>query len=237
MGVWKRASKKKASSKRRMKAVRKQVYTPYPSIRGTNPENQTTFKGKGFDRLTTNVVYSDSFILDPSAGTPTPYKNISSHVGIRSDNAVGGGQPTYWDQLSTVYSRYKVNGAKITATFSKSSTISANEGPYICGIECSDSTSLPTTNAGVLISTPNTSFRIVGQEDGSKSVVATYSSKNTFPDFVDSLQARMSSNPTINWYAKVFASPQGVDVEKPINVIVIIEYNVTLSDVIGVYDV
>ena len=47
----------------------------------------------------------------------------------------------------------------------------------------------------------------------------------------------MSSNPTINWYAKVFASPQGVDVEKPINVIVIIEYNVTLSDVIGVYDV
>ena len=104
------------------------------------------------------------------------------HVGIRSDNAVGGGQPTYWDQLSTVYSRYKVNGAKITATFSKSSTISANEGPYICGIECSDSTSLPTTNAGVLISTPNTSFRIVGQEDGSKSVVATYSSKNTFPD-------------------------------------------------------
>ena len=138
---------------------------------------------------------------------------------------------------STVYSRYKVNGAKITATFSKSSTISANEGPYICGIECSDSTSLPTTNAGVLISTPNTSFRIVGQEDGSKSVVATYSSKNTFPDFVDSLQARMSSNPTINWYAKVFASPQGVDVEKPINVIVIIEYNVTLSDVIGVYDV
>ena len=76
MGVWKRASKKaKPSSKRRMKAVRKQVYTPYPSIRGTNPENQTTFKGKGFpDRLTTNVVYSDSFILDPSAGTPTPYK-------------------------------------------------------------------------------------------------------------------------------------------------------------------
>ena len=155
MGVWKRASKKaKPSSKRRMKAVRKQVYTPYPSIRGTNPENQTTFKGKGFpDRLTTNVVYSDSFILDPSAGTPTPYKTYLLTSGYDPDNAVGGGQPTYWDQLSTVYSRYKVNGAKITATFSKSSTISANEGPYICGIECSDSTSLPTTNAGVLIST------------------------------------------------------------------------------------
>ena len=110
-------------------------------------------------------------------------------------------------------------------------------GPYICGIECSDQTSLPTTNAGVLISLPNTSFRIVGQEDGSRSVVATYSSKNVFPDFVDNLQARMTQNPVINWYAKVFASPQGVDIEKPINVVVIIEYNVTLSDVIGVVDV
>ena len=80
-------------------------------------------------------------------------------------------------------------GAKITATFSKSSTITANEGPYICGIECSDSTSLPTTNAGVLISTPNTTFRIVGQEDGSKSVVATYSANNTYPDFADGLRS------------------------------------------------
>ena len=137
-----------------MKALRKQVYTPYSSIRGTNPQNQTTFKGKGFpDRLTTNVVYSDSFILDPSAVTPTPYKTYRLTSGFDPDNSLGGGQPTYWDQLATVYSRYRVNGAKITATFSKSSTITANEGPYICGIECSDSTSLPTTNAGVLIST------------------------------------------------------------------------------------
>ena len=130
-----------------------QAYTPYSSIRGTNPANQTTFKGKGFpDRLTTNVVYSDSFILDPSAVTPTPYKTYLLTSGFDPDNALGGGQPTYWDQLATVYSRYKVNGAKITATFSKSSTNAANEGPYICGIECSDQTSLPTTNAGVLIS-------------------------------------------------------------------------------------
>ena len=187
-----------------MKALRKQVYTPYSSIRGTNPQNQTTFKGKGFpDRLTTNVVYSDSFILDPSAVTPTPYKTYRLTSGFDPDNSLGGGQPTYWDQLATVYSRYRVNGAKITATFSKSSTITANEGPYICGIECSDSTSLPTTNAGVLISLPNTTFRIVGQEDGSKSVVATYSANNTYPDFADGLQARMSANPSINWYANV----------------------------------
>ena len=89
--VWKRASKKAktSSSKRRMKALRMQAYTPYSSIRGTNPVNQTTFKGKGFpDRLTTNVVYSDSFILDPSAVTPTPYKTYLLTSGFDPDNAL-----------------------------------------------------------------------------------------------------------------------------------------------------
>ena len=80
MGVWKRASKKaKPSSKRRMKAVRKQVYTPYPSIRGTNPENQTTFKGKGFpDRLTTNVVYSIHLFSILRLAHPRRIKHIFS---------------------------------------------------------------------------------------------------------------------------------------------------------------
>ena len=41
---------------------------------------------------------------------------------------------------------------------------------------------------------------------------------------------------TINWYAKVFASPQGVDVETN-QCYCYHQYNVTLSDVIGVYDV
>ena len=135
-----------------MKALRKQVYTPYSSIRGTNPQNQTTFKERfpwsfNYECRLFGFIYSRSF----GCYTP-PYKTYRLTSGFDPDNSLGGGQPTYWDQLATVYSRYRVNGAKITATFSKSSTITANEGPYICGIECSDSTSLPTTNAGVLIS-------------------------------------------------------------------------------------
>ena len=237
--VWKRASRnqKTSSSKRRMKALRTQVYTPYPSIRGTNPANQTTFKGKGFpDRLTTNVVYSDSFILDPSAVTPTPYKTYLLTSGFDPDNALGGGQPTYWDQLAAVYSRYKVNGAKITATFSKSSTITANEGPYICGIECSDSTSLPTTNAGVLISLLTLHFVSSVKKMAASRLLQLILLRTYFQISWITFKL-MTQNPVINWYAKVFASPQGVDIEKPINVIVIIEYNVTLSDVIGVVDV
>lgn len=234
---------KRTSMKSRSKNVkrsarsRRDAYSPYNSIRGTNPQNHLSFKGKGFpDRLTTNLVYADSFILDPSAGTPMPLKSYLLTSGFDPDDALGGGQPTYWDQLSLIYKRYIVNGAKITATFSKSTSVTANEGPYICGITCSDQSGLPSTSAGLLISSPNTSWRFVSQEDGSQQVVATYSQKNTFPDIVDAVQARVNANPTQNWFANVFAGPQGVNVETPINVIIIIEYNVTFSDVVRVVD-
>ena len=44
--------------------MRRNAYSPYPSIRGTNPSNAITFKVEGLpDRLTTNLVYTDTIIL------------------------------------------------------------------------------------------------------------------------------------------------------------------------------
>ena len=236
--VWKRSSKKsQPKNVKRTPIMRRNAYSPYNSIRGTNPQNALTFKGKGFpDRLTTNLVYSDTIILDPSAGTPCPNKTYLLTSCFDPDFSLGGTQPTYWDQLSLIYSRYVVNGAKITCIFSRSTTVLGDVGPYICGIQCSDNTSIVSTNPQVLMSSPNTGFRVVNQEDGSVSVSATYSQKNTYPDFQSSLQARVNANPLLNWNAKVFAAPQGINVEVPINVVVIIEYNVTLSDVVQVVD-
>jgi len=236
---YRRKSYKKSSKYvSRSRPSRRSAYSPYESIRGTNPQNSVSFKGKGFpDRLTTNLVYCDSIILDPSVGTPMPIKSYLLTSPFDPDDSLGGGQPTYWDQLSTIYKRYIINGAKITATFSKSTSITANEGPYLCGITCSDLSGIPSNAAGVLMSSPNTSFKFVSQEDGSQSVVATYSQKNTFPDLAASCQARVNANPAVNWFANVFAGPQGVNIDTPINVIITIEYNVTLSDVVRVVDV
>lgn len=222
---------------KRTSSMRGNTYSPYSSIRGTNPQNSVTFKGKGFpDRITTNLVYCDSIILDPSAGTPMPFKTYRLSSVFDPDESLGGGQPTYFDQLALVYKRYIVNGAKITATFSKSTTITANEGPYMCGITCADVAGLPSTSAGPLISSPNTSFKFVSQEDGSQQVVATYSLKNTFPDLSSSAQARVNANPAVEWMANIFAGPQGINIETPINVIITIEYNVTFSDVARIVD-
>ena len=69
----------------------------------------------------------------------------------------------------------------MTAIFSRSTTVLGDVGPYICGIQCSDNSTIVSTNPQVLMSSPNTGFRVVNQEDGSVSVSATYSQKkNTY---------------------------------------------------------
>jgi len=182
-------------------------------------------------------VYSDSLVLDPSAANPIPKFSYRLTSCFDPQFSLGGGQPTYFDQLAAVYERYVVNGAKITCIFSRASTTAANIGPYICGISCADNDTLPGTTASSQMSQPNTTFRVVSQDGGNQTVVATYSKAKTYGLLEDNLQARVNSDPTINWLANVWVSPQGVDVEAPINVVVIIEYNVTFAGVKDIIDV
>lgn len=230
-----RAGKVRSSVKKR---VNRDAYAPSTYFtRGTNPQNAVSFRGKGFpDRLTTNLVFCDSIILDPSAGTPMPFTNWRLNSLYDPNAQLGGGQPTYFDQLAIIYDNYIVNGCKITATFSRGSTTTANVGPYLCGIQCSELNSLPTTNPGGLMSAPNTISRLVSQDDGSVQIVSTYSKAKTFPDTYDALNANIGANPAQSWYAKVFAGPQGVDVDIPINVTIVMEFNATFSDVKQVVD-
>lgn len=231
--------KKKRTSVRKVRGERgKQLtYTPYASIRGTNPKNTAVFRGIGFpDRLFTNLVYSDSFILTPSAGTITPFMVFQLNSIFDSQYALGGGQPTYYDQLALVYKRYKVLGAKITCNYSYGNTTTAGVGPAIVGIQCSDLTTLPTTDAGTLISSPNVGYDVLVVGDTPKNVVQTYSAKATYPDQDALLTATFGANPDRGWFAKVFASPQGLEVTAPINVVMMIEFNVELTDVLQVTD-
>lgn len=244
MPMYKRKRDQKAktprrySKKARQSSIVKKTYDHINYFKtGTNAANHVVFRGIGFpDRLTTNLVYSESLVLDPSVGTPCPFQTFRLNSAFDPFEPLGGTQPTYFDQLAAVYSRYIVNGSKITVSFSRSTTTAANVGPYLCGIQCSDLNTLPTTDAGILVSAPNTTARFVSDQDGTVMITSTFSRKQTYPDLDDASQARTNANPSVNWIAKVFAAPQGVDVDVPINVLVMIEYNITFSDIVQVID-
>lgn len=181
-------------------------------------------------------MFCQSFVLTPSAGNIAPMKVFRLTSAYDPDFQLGGGQPTYWDQLSSVYDRYIVNGSKITCMFGRTTTLSSNIGPYLVGINCSDVDGLPSTDSGTLASSPNTGFKLLSQDDGNQTVVQTYSKSKVYPFEYDNLQARMNANPAINWLANVFIIPQGVDTTSPVNVFLTIEFNVTLHDVKRVVD-
>jgi len=226
------AKSRKAKPTTITKRVRTSTYSPYNNARtGTNPANYARFLGRGFpDQLNMNFTYSDSFVLDPSATAICPFKTYRMSSPFDPDYSLGGNQPVYWDTLTSVYHRYAVQGAKITAIFSQGTRTGQNIGPYIVGINNSEVPDIPTTNGSLLMTQPNTSFEVFTLERGISKVTSTYSRQKVYPDLPNGSQARTNANPTDPWYAHVFATPQGVDVESPINVMIVIEYNVTFSD-------
>lgn len=230
-----------STSRRSTRTLALRSRKPFNSAtQGTNPQNTCVFRGIGFpDTLITNLVYSESIILTPSAITPCPYVVYKPNSCYDPNDAVGGGQPTYWDQLGEIYSKYAVLGAKVTATFSLSSQTAANIGPYLCGIEASDSNTLVATNPNTLLASNNVTYRLIGAQDGTKSVVATYSpSKNFDPTIIGFTGGSLvTQDPTIKWYHKIFATPQGIAVTTPINVVIVMEFNVKVFDLKALVDV
>lgn len=206
-------------------------------LAGNNPTRAMVFKGTGFpDRLTTNLVYTDSFILVPSAGTILPYKTYRLNGVFDPDQSLGGGQPQYYDQLAAIYNRYCVNGAKLTAYYSRTTTTAAGIGPYIVGVSCSNTTLLPGSSGSSIMQGPNTSYDVLAQDDGTRTCTATYSRMANLPDSSQNTTSAVTTTPNSQWFANVWITPQGVDVVAPVNVMIKIEYNVTFSEVSNLAD-
>ena len=70
--------------------------------------------------------------------------------------ALGGSQPQYYDMLASMYSTYMVRGAKISCTFSPTTSSTAGDGPYVVGVKCGRAAALVTTNPSILTQMPNT---------------------------------------------------------------------------------
>ena len=129
--------------------------------------------------------------------------------------ALGGTQPQYYDMLASMYSSYLVKGAKISVTFSPTTSGTAGDGPYVVGIKCGRATGVVTNNVSLIAQTSNTGHTVMSPNGGSTTITQTYSPKQLEPDGEgDDIQAQTSGTPTRQWYANVFASPLGTSVAR-----------------------
>lgn len=199
--------------------------------RGTNPENIAVFRGYGFpDGLITNVQYCETISLTPSVGTPVPSYGFRLTSLFDPDFTSTGTQPYFFDQLAAVYERYKVLGAKISVTFAYESQTAAGVGPSVVGIQTGEIGAISSNNVNVLRMTSNVSSDVLTTQSDTKTCIATYSPRQSYANTIeDALTAVVTTNPTRNWNAFIFAGPQGTDITKPITAVVTIEYNVLMN--------
>lgn len=231
-------SRKATLKKRTYTPSKRRSYAPIDTNAGTNPANLVIHRGIGFpDRFRTKLVWSDSIALSGfSLGLIQNYV-VRMNGPYDPQQAVGGTQPTYFDQLATLYRRYFVRGSKITVTFGLPTTTTAGDGPYIVGIQTGINTTLPTSDIAVLVTAENCGHKLLTAGAGMTQVTQTYSPLSVSPDGEsDGATAAVTGVPSREWFANVFASPQGTSVSGSVNAMIMVEYLVDFFELQNVID-
>ena len=212
-----RQARRRDSIKVRGPASKSSKYSTFKRIntsRGTNPQNMVVHRGIGLpDKFRTRLVWNQAIALTGFSSAITQVYSVRMNGPFDPQAALGGTQPQYYDMLASMYSSYLVKGAKISVTFSPTTSGTAGDGPYVVGIKCGRATGVVTNNVSLIAQTPNTGHTVMSPNGGSTTITQTYSPKQLEPDGEgDDIQAQTSGTPTRQWYANVFASPLGTSV-------------------------
>lgn len=232
--------KQRKVAMKRNKPAKRYAYRPINNSKGTNPASMVIHNGIGFpDRFRTKLSWSESIVLTGFGTSITQSYAVGMNNPYDPQTALGGNQPAYWDQLISIYKTAVVVGSKMTATFGMPTTATAGDGPYIVGIHCNNSSSLPTTDAPTLLSASNTGYALLGQGDGVKDVTQTYSPMGSLGRTKDNIQlyCASTSGPAIVYNGLVFASPQGTATTGSVNAVITIEFIVEFFNSNDIVDV
>lgn len=237
MAVFRRPVSTRRNIKSRKASTQKRTFTP-PTYRrrsvgniqpnsGNNNETMVIHRGIGMpDRFRTKLRFTESFILSSFGTSITQFYGVRMNGAYDPVLAVGGGQPTWWDQFAANYARYNVIGAKCTATFALPLSTTAGDGPYHVGILGTRGSSLPTSDSPTLSTTPNCVSDLV-VHDQTKVLSMTYTPKQltVLGDDGDvNTQSLITSTPADAYNALIWASPQGPSTTGSVNVVFVIEY-------------
>lgn len=221
-----RPSSIKARLPYRDRSTKYDAYKRIDTSRGTNPQHMVVHRGIGFpEKFRTRLVWSESVVLSSFAANTTSQYVVRLNGPYDPQSALGGSQPPYYDQLAEIYNSYLVKGAKISVSYALPAGSAAGDGPYIVGIQCGRLAGIPTANASKLMSAPNTGHKLLMAGGNPVTVTQTYSPRILEPTGEgDDIQSETTTVPARQWYASVFASPQGASTAGTVNAIITVEY-------------
>jgi len=201
-----------------------------------NPANLVKIAAYGFpDTMRMRIAYGDKQTLTSSAINLTPTYNYRLNSIYDPDYTGIGAQPYWRDQLAAIYNRYRVLGAKISVTFANSpvTDTTTTQGPFLVGIQNSNTNALNNASSAGLLCSPNTVCKTLSKETGPVTCSMTYSPAQVFGkagQWSDDLAAGIGNNPARGYLATLFASNDGSNAVLSVVAHVVIEYYVELSD-------
>jgi len=213
---------------------RKRVSTWGTKAKKKNKGNSMRFQlsrsDYGFpDKFVTRLKYCESINLTAAASMTNTTFRLNS---IFDPNLSGVGHlPVYYDQLASLYGRYRVLGSKITVTFSvisPPSLTAVNYTPTVCGIICSNSNSLAALAVDTLMEQNDGDVKVLRDKSADGQVVCTQTfspNRDLGNGAVDDTNAApFGSNPTSVYYAHVFKNDSYSPANTSIQAFVKIEY-------------
>ena len=117
-----------------------------------------------------------------------------------------------------------VKGAKISVTFSPTTSGTAGDGPYVVGIKCGRATGVVTNNVSLIAQTPNTGHTVMSPNGGSTTITQTYSPKQLEPDGEGTIFKPRHLVHPLSVVRKRVCFPLGTSVAGSVSCMITVEY-------------
>ena len=130
------------------------------------------------DKFRTRLIWNQAVVLTGFSSALTQSYAVRLNGPYDPQVALGGSQPQYYDMLASMYSTYMVRGAKISCTFSPTTSSTAGDGALCGWCQVWSCCCAVTTNPSILTQMPNTGHTIMSPNGNSVSVTQTFSLNN-----------------------------------------------------------
>lgn len=160
-------------------------------------------------RIITDLRYIDVLPLT-FAASPAVVANVFRMNSVFDPDFTNAGhQPQYFDVYASIYDNYRVHGCQLEVTFVPNPTTdNGTMGPWMIGINGSDSSTALASTARTRSEQSDAYHEALSREDGARTLIWNYNPADKLGQNAmdDTMGALVTSNPTQEYFAHVWAS-------------------------------
>lgn len=180
----------------------------------------------------TSLHYHQSIVLPSTTLLPTAFNNFSLNNPLDPDVTGTGHQPFGWDQFITLYNRYYVTGARMTATFCAPTKDNDTQetGPWLVGLTGSPEATFATQDADNWAEYPESDSSMLAPDVLSRQFKLTYDPIQVGIEKYDKNSTLTNTTFSRQFYGRPWIFNMGVTAATNVLCHVHIEYDIEFTE-------